>query len=228
MLDMTVPQCVKCIDRKCSSKDWDIKQLPEFCPMKYKEDIIRSAMQNYEKPEEKRLLVNSTLTEQKAYQLIRGRVIAVRPRILELIKLTKMMNWGKMGVAFCTGLRNEASRIVEILEDADLTVYSVCCKCGGFDKTTWGIRGEDKIIALEGNPDAFEAGCNPIVQAEVFNSEKTDLNIIVGLCIGHDIQFANYSKAPVTTIIVKDRVTGHNPFASLYSRYHHPRMWKEE
>ncbi|MFA9437550.1 MAG: DUF1847 domain-containing protein, partial [Candidatus Bathyarchaeota archaeon] len=102
------------------------------------------------------------------------------------------------------------------------------CKCGHVDKSMWGIAPEDKIHALRGRPESFEAGCNPIAQAEVLNSEDVDLNVIVGLCIGHDIQFTEFAKGPVTTLIVKDRVTGHNPFASLFSGYHHPRMWKEE
>ncbi len=76
--------------------------------------------------------------------------------------------------------------------------------------------------------DGFEAGCNPVVQAAVLNSEELDLHIIVGLCIGHDIQFNMHSRAPTTTLIVKDRVTGHNPVISLYSAYHHPRYWDEE
>lgn len=62
---------------------------------------------------------------------------------------------------------------------------------------------EHKISSLLGSTDKFEAGCNSIVQAEVLNSEKVDLNIIVGLCIGHDILFTKYSKAPVTTFIVE-------------------------
>lgn len=49
----------------------------------------------------------------------------------------------------------------------------------------------------------------------VLNDLQTDLNIIVGLCIGHDILFTKYSEAPVTTFIVKDRVTGHNPAISF-------------
>ncbi len=96
------------------------------------------------------------------------------------------------------------------------------------DKTEWGIEGKDKIVALRGDPEGFEAGCNPIVQAEILKSEDTDLNIIVGLCVGHDIQFTSNSAAPVTTLIVKDRLTGHNPFSTLYSGYHHPRLWKED
>ena len=196
--------------------------------MKHKQDVIDKAMEKYEDPEALRLYQNSTVNEQRAYMNIRGRIIAVRPRILEIIKLSEMMNWKKLGVAFCTGLGTEARRVVEIFESAGLNVYSICCKCGNVDKPKWGIAAEDKIHALRGRPESFEAGCNPITQAEVLNSEDIDLNVIVGLCIGHDIQFTEHAKGPVTTLIVKDRVTGHNPFASLFSGYHHPRMWNEE
>jgi uncharacterized metal-binding protein len=46
------------------------------------------------------------------------------------------------------------------------------------------------------------------------------MNVVVGLCIGHDINFIKYSKAPTTVLVVKDRVTTHNPAAVLYSRYY--------
>jgi uncharacterized metal-binding protein len=196
--------------------------------MKYKQDVIDIAMEKYEDPEERNIFKNATINEQRAYMKIRGRVIAVRPRLLEIIKFSRMMGWNKLGVAFCTGLGKEATRVVEIFESAGFEVYSVCCKCGNIDKTEWGIKGEDKIMALRGKPESFEAGCNPITQAAILSSENVDLNIIVGLCIGHDIHFTKYSEAPVSTLIVKDRVTGHNPFASLYSAYHNPRMWNEE
>jgi len=225
---LKTPQCAKCVDRKCTREGWTREQLPEFCPMKHKQDVIDTAWKKYKDPKEQKFYQNSTITEQRAYMNIRGRVIAVRPRILEILKFADMMGWKKLGVAFCTGLGEEARRIVEIFESAGLDVYSVCCKCGNVDKTEWGIAGEDKIHALRGQPDKFEAGCNPIIQAEILASEDVDLNIIVGLCIGHDIQFTWHAKGPVTTLIIKDRVTGHNPAASLTSNYHHPRMWKEE
>ena len=205
-----------------------MEQLPEFFPMKCKSEIIDKAMEKYNDEAVKNLYINSTITEQRAYEMIRGRRIGVRPRILEIIQFSKLMGWNRLGVAYCGGVTNEARRVVEILEGADFDVYSVRCKCGNVDKTVFGVPKEYKIVNLYGNPDRFEAGCNPIVQAEVLNSEKLDLHIIVGLCIGHDIQFTEYSEAPVTTLIVKDRVTGHNPMASLYSSYHHPRYWKED
>ncbi|UCD46105.1 MAG: DUF1847 domain-containing protein [Candidatus Bathyarchaeota archaeon] len=195
--------------------------------MRDKPEVIDAAMERYESGD-RDLYVNSTITEQRAYQMVRGRVMAVRPRMLEVIKFSEMMGWNRLGVAFCVGLAEEARRVVEILEGAGFDVCSVCCKCGSVDKTWWGISGEDKIATVRGSSEAFEAGCNPIVQAEVLNSESTELNVIVGLCIGHDIQFTECSEAPVTTLIVKDRVTGHNPLAALYSGYHHPRLWREE
>jgi len=58
--------------------------------------------------------------------------------------------------------------------------------------------------------------CNPITQAEFLNKEKTDLNIVIGLCVGHDSLFMKYSEAPVTVLAVKDRVLAHNPLGAVY------------
>jgi len=196
--------------------------------MKNKQEIIRKAVEKYREEDNRLLYLNSTITEKQAYQMIRGRIISIRPRMLEIIKFSEMMGWKKLGVAFCTGLSDEARRVVEILEKAGFEVCSVRCKCGGIDKTKLGVPEEHKIVSLYGELGRFEAACNPIVQAEVLNSENVDLNIIVGLCIGHDILFTKYSNAPVTTLIVKDRVTGHNPVASLYSGYHNPRYYTEK
>ena len=61
--------------------------------------------------------------------------------------------------------------------------------------------------------------CNPAGQATLLNEAGTELNIICGLCVGHDAIFNMVSQAPVTTLIVKDRVLGHNPVAAIYSQY---------
>ena len=61
------------------------------------------------------------------------------------------------------------------------------------------------------------AMCNPILQARLLNEAKTDLNVVIGLCVGHDSLFYKYSEAYVTTLVTKDRVTGNNPAAVLYT-----------
>jgi len=65
------------------------------------------------------------------------------------------------------------------------------------------------------------------MQAAVLNREKTDLNVMVGLCLGHDILFIKNCEADVTPLIVKDRVTGHNPIAALYTSrsYYKDKLW---
>jgi uncharacterized metal-binding protein len=45
------------------------------------------------------------------------------------------------------------------------------------------------------------------------------LNIICGLCVGHDAIFSLHSEAPVTTLIAKDRVLAHNPIGAVYNQY---------
>ena len=58
--------------------------------------------------------------------------------------------------------------------------------------------------------------CNPIDQAELLNDAGTQLNLIVGLCVGHDSLFIKYSRALCTSVITKDRILAHNPAAALY------------
>ena len=58
--------------------------------------------------------------------------------------------------------------------------------------------------------------CNPILQAKILNKEKTDLNVIIGLCVGHDSLFYKYSDALCTTLVTKDKVLAHNPIGALY------------
>ncbi len=133
-------------------------------------------------------------------------------RLEELILFCKKMNFKKVGLAFCIGLSEEA-RIVHRILARDLEVYSVCCKVGGIDK------GDLGLVKIR-DPGAHETMCNPLGQARILNAAVTELNIILGLCIGHDILFTEHSDAPVTTLAVKDRVLAHNPLGAVYSRYY--------
>jgi len=127
-------------------------------------------------------------------------------------QFAKKMGYKKLGIASCIGLKDEAEMLTRILENRGFEVASVCCKAGAVPKERIGITEEQKIAG----PGAFEAMCNPITQAEILNDEGTEFNILVGLCVGHDSLFFKYSKAPVTVLVAKDRVFGHNPVMGLY------------
>ena len=121
------------------------------------------------------------------------------------------MGYEKIGLAFCVGLSDESAKIHQVFKK-NFETYSVCCKVCGIDKTEYNL---DKI-----HENSKESMCNPIGQAEILNEKETDLNIVVGLCIGHDILFTHHSNSPSTTLVVKDRVLAHNPLGAIYSRYY--------
>jgi len=216
---MIDPQCAKCPGKYCSSAPMDELNkdaLPEYCPMRTQVETIEDSIERYRNSEVKRIYVPGTVTEKEAYQVVRGVRMAVRPRVKELIEFGNLLGVKKIGIAFCSGLRDEASRLTDFLEKQGFAVASALCKCGGVDKTRLGVAKQYKIR----DPERFEAACNPVLQAELLNNAATGINVIVGLCLGHDMLFTMNSKAPVTTLVVKDRLLGHNPVIALYSRYH--------
>ena len=121
------------------------------------------------------------------------------------------MGYKRLGLVFCIGLANEASVVDEIFRTHGFEVVSVVCKAGRTSKEIIGIEEKDKIF--QGTDEAM---CNPIFQARLLNHEKTEFNILLGLCVGHDSLFLKYAEAPNTVLAVKDRVTGHNPLAAIY------------
>ena len=132
-------------------------------------------------------------------------------RLEEIAILAKKLGAKRVGLAFCIGLAEEA-RVVSRYLSKYFDVHTACCKVGGVSKDEFGLEhlhGVDR-----------ESTCNPAGQAAVLERAGTDLNIVLGLCVGHDAQFHRSSTAPVVTLAAKDRVLAHNPLGAIYSRYH--------
>ncbi len=96
------------------------------------------------------------------------------------------------------------TRVDEIIEFAKRMGYKKIgiATCVGLD---------EKYTCVTGN-----VMCNPILQAKLLNKAGTDLNVVIGLCVGHDSLFYKYSEALSTTLVTKDRVLAHNPVGALY------------
>jgi len=138
----------------------------------------------------------------------------LEPRVEEVMSFARRIGAQRLGIASCVGLIEEARTLQEIFEVRGFQVHSVCCKVGSIAKEEIGLGDEEKI-----HPGQFEPLCNPIGQAKLLNEARTELNVAVGLCVGHDSLFFRHSEAPVTVLIAKDRVTGHNPAAVLYTSH---------
>lgn len=190
--------CANCPALACG--DSAHNNMPANCPM-CNAPVMEQAFGAYD--EDRSFYVTSSEIEGDGY--------CEWPRLREIIELSKRMQYKKIGMAFCRGLRNEARIINRILCEHDFHVESVICKTGGISKEDAGIPKHSKI-----NPDHFEPMCNPIAQAKLLNEQQTQFNIAVGLCVGHDSLFFKYSDAPVTVLIAKDRVLAHNPVGALY------------
>ncbi|MFH1382992.1 MAG: DUF1847 domain-containing protein [Chloroflexota bacterium] len=202
--------CAKCNKVVCNTEH--SQEGPANCPTRLKADIIKRVMAEYDKPDVHEFARQASIQEFQCYMHLPEGLTPRNPRVEEIAQFAKKMGYKKLGIAHCVGLRNEAEIFVRILENRGFEVVSVCCKTGGTPKERIGIKDNEKIRG----PGAFEAMCSPIAQAEILNEAGVDFNVLVGLCVGHDSLFIKYAHAPVTVLLVKDRVFGHNPVAGLY------------
>ena len=139
-------------------------------------------------------------------------------RINEVIEYARFMKIEKIGIACCIGLHDELRVVTNMLKKADLHSVSVMCKTGSYEKKSVGVPVRFRMTTKTGYSVGC-AACNPVAQAMVLNREKTGLNLIIGLCAGHDSIFMKYSEVLTATLVAKDRSNGHNPAAILYNFY---------
>jgi len=184
--------------------------------MNSSEDILLNASKLYEETRELREMARAAaIVEAKGYMKW--------TRIEDTIEFARRMGFNKLGIACCVGLRREGAVLENILKKNGFEVASAICKTGAVPKEKLGLRDNQKV-----HPGRFEAMCNPVAQAMLLDSAGSQLNILVGLCVGHDALFTKTSKAPVTTLIAKDRVLGHNPVAAVYNHqsYYQSRLYE--
>ncbi len=192
--------CASCAVKACFHKG--TAELPQNCPMR-DGDFFQDTMKEYDRLENKAFYITSCEIECDGY--------GQWPRLKETMVFCRNMGYQKIGMAFCIGLAGEAKVVDRILRGNGFQTVSVACKTGGISKEQAGVAEDKKL-----QPHTFEAMCNPIAQALLLNRQKTEFNILVGLCVGHDSLFYRYSEAPVTTLIAKDRVLAHNPVGAVY------------
>ncbi len=195
------PQCVKCTVIRCRSKEKD-KKVPVFCPTEKYRDLVKETVKKFMLPENQAVnkgwigYISKVMDPEKPKEMLSW------TRLDEIMEYARVRGMTKLGIATCGELMPESKLLSDILESNGFKAVSVICLCGETDPQEIGMPG-NKI-------------CNPIMQAEVLNREKTELNLMVGLCLGHDILFLRHCEAETTPFVVKDRALGHNPVAALY------------
>ena len=207
--------CSFCGVRACAAAP-ESKVKPPFCPASRQEVELMNAEKCYFTDDHlRRIAMESARTEAAGY--------CRQTRVEEIMEFARRIGAHRIGIAHCVGLMNEARLASEIFSNRGFEVHSVCCKVGSIDKESVGLQDAEKVT-----PGQYEALCNPIGQAALLASAGTELNVVVGLCVGHDSLFFMHSKAPVTVLVVKDRVLGHNPVAALYTSHSYYKKLREQ
>jgi uncharacterized metal-binding protein len=202
---------VAMFDKACVS---DKGKGSKGCPTLLYKKVLEDANKEYEAPEVLEFARQASIQEGECYANRHQTPYVAQPtktRIVEICEFAEKMGYTRLGLAFCVGLFREAAVVDEIFKKNGFEVISMSCKAGRKPKEELGLTEAQKIFHGK-----FEAICNPIYQAKLFNYEKTDFNVLVGLCVGHDSLFFKYAEAPTTVLCVKDRVTGHNPLVAIY------------
>lgn len=197
-----IHSCIDCAVTRCDAHHSQ-RPYPAFCPSQALEkDRREAALAQYQNdPENQKLAQAAAGVEADGYRKW--------PRVQETIVFAQRMGYHKIGIATCVGLIRESRTLAKILRAHGFAVYGVGCKVGELPKNDLGIPPE--------HHGPGDIACNPILQAELLNEAGTELNIVMGLCVGHDSLFYKHAKGITTTLVTKDRVTGHNPAAVLYN-----------
>ena len=199
-MDPQTLSCIDCATKAC--KKGEAEKYPAFCLTRnMNPDLLQEALACYQEEENNRVMINAANVESEFY----GKMT----RVEETVEFAKRIGAKKIGIATCLGLLEEAKIFAKLLRKRGFEVFGICCKAGAVPKTEIGIE-----VKCENSGKTM---CNPILQAKMLNAEQTDLNVAIGLCVGHDSLFYKYSDALVTTLVAKDRVAGHNPCAVLYT-----------
>jgi uncharacterized metal-binding protein len=208
------PACAYCPPnvRACRNGE-DQERGPGFCPSKVDPEGQSAARALYDDPETRRISHESAIVESEGY--------CKWTRVEEIVQFAKRMGFTKIGIANCISFEDHAYVLSGILESHGFSVVSLACKNGSIPKEALGLADSQKV-----RPGQFEAACNPIAQAELLNAHGCELNIVMGLCVGHDSLFFKHAKGLTTVLVAKDRVLGHNPVAALHlADTYYRRVW---
>ena len=197
-MDEKLLSCIDCAMNNCEQRD---AVHPAFCPTTgfdlANEPLLRERLAED---------VNRRMIDSAAYSAH----VAHRETLSHLeeaIIFARRFGAKRLGIASCISLASEARAAAQVFRAQGFEVVGAICKMGAV------TFGDLDVPCDERGPEAVL--CNPIYQAQMLNEAHTDLNVVMGLCTGHDALFLKYAEAPCTLLTAKDFKFDHNPVRAL-------------
>lgn len=190
--------CIDCAMGGCADGSG---AYPGFCPTSaLSEDVRTELCERYRSGVENEVMKAAAVASAQAFR-------DVLCRVEETLLFAAETGARKLGVAVCSGLMREGRMFARIARHHGFDVCGIACKVGAIKRSEFDV--------VESCCDYGTVSCNPLLQARLLNEAKTDLNVVIGLCVGHDALFYRASEALCTTLVVKDRALANNPAAAL-------------
>ena len=142
----------------------------------------------------------------RAHSQLLGRGSSQWPRVEHLREYCLHAGVGFVGLAICSAFLEEARTVRAYLREKNIDAVIACCKIGAVRLADIGV---DRDIGYD------YALCNPVGQAMLLNRNKTQMNVLMGLCLPHDMLVIEHADAPCTTLFVKENMSGHHPLGTL-------------
>lgn len=186
-MDITAFSCIDCAVNNCEQRD---AAHPKFCPTNSFALSENPLLEQQISDEQNRRIIDAA-----AYSAHVGHREKL-DHLQETILFAHKFGARKVGIAACISLAAEARFTAEVLRNEGFQVVGAICKVGCI------TFGELDVPCDERGPEAVL--CNPLYQAQLLNEQGTDLNIVIGLCAGHDALFFKHADAPCTVLTAKD------------------------
>ena len=183
----TTFSCVDCMVNNCEQRN---APHPAFCPTN--DFVLEDEPQLKEQLDDD---LNRRIINAAAYSAHVGHR-EKRNHLEETILFAQKFGARKIGIAACISLAAEARNAAKAFRAQGFEVVGAICKIGCI------TFGDLDVPCDERGPEAVL--CNPLYQAQLLNEEHTDLNVVIGLCTGHDALFLKHADAPSTVLTAKD------------------------
>ena len=197
-MNATAFSCIDCALNNCEQRD---ATHPKFCPTNSFSLSDNPSLERQIADEQNRRIIDAA-----AYSAHVGHREKL-DHLQETILFAQKLGARKIGIAACISLAAESRFTANALREEGFEVIGAICKVGCI------TFGDLDVPRDERGPDAVL--CNPLYQAQLLNEQHTDLNVVIGLCAGHDALFFKHADAPCTVLTAKDFKYDHSSIHAL-------------